>query len=255
MAKELPYFKFEPSEWLEGEIQICSDESIACFINLCSAYWLKLGCISYAFALHKYFRKNKDVLQELLDNQIISLKDDKICISFLDRQLNEFQEISEKRSKAAEKRWKNKNPDANEMQMHNKSNAIREEETKQDEKKIDKINDSYYQEIIDVFNSVCFELPNAKLTDSRKKLINARVKDYSLEHIGIVFRKVVESDFLSGRKKDWKATFDWIMSKNNFVKILEDNYKNLNTEQQTNNTKYKSPHINTPNQSNRKRFG
>lgn len=85
-----------------------------------------------------------------------------------------------------------------------------------------------YQEIIDIFNSVCFELPNAKLTDSRKKLINARIKDYSLEHIGIVFRKVVESDFLSGRKKDWKATFDWIMSKNNFVKILEDNYKNLN---------------------------
>ena len=58
MAKELPYFKFEPSEWLEGEIQICSDESISCFINLCSAYWLKLGCISYAFALHKYFRKS-----------------------------------------------------------------------------------------------------------------------------------------------------------------------------------------------------
>jgi len=130
MAKELPYFKFEPSEWLEGEIQVCSDESIVCFINLCSGYWLKLGNINYAFALHKYCKKDASVLQELIDNKIITLKNDEINISFLDKQLNEFKEISEKRTSAANKRWENKEDNANALQLQSKSNAIREDKSR-----------------------------------------------------------------------------------------------------------------------------
>jgi hypothetical protein len=133
MAKELPYFKFEPSEWLEGEIQVCSDESIVCFINLCSGYWLKLGSINYAFALHKYCKKDARVLQELIDSKIISLIEDKIGISFLDKQLNEFKEISEKRTSAANKRWENKEENASAMQVHSKSNAIREDKSREKE--------------------------------------------------------------------------------------------------------------------------
>lgn len=135
MAKELPYFKFEPSEWLEGEIQVCSDISIVCFTNLCSGYWLKLGCISYAFALHKYFRKDANIMQELVNNKIISLNEDKISISFLDRQLNEFKELSDKRTKAANKRWELQENNANAMQVHSKSNAIREDKTREEKKK------------------------------------------------------------------------------------------------------------------------
>jgi hypothetical protein len=138
MAKELPYFKFEPSEWLEGEIQVCSDESIVCFINLCSGYWLKLGNINYAFALHKYCKKNTSVLQELIDNKIITLNNDKINISFLDKQLNEFKEISEKRTSAANKRWENKEDNANALQLQSKSNAIREEKIRQEDIKENK---------------------------------------------------------------------------------------------------------------------
>lgn len=133
MAKELPYFKFEPSEWLEGEIQVCSDTSIVCFVNLCSGYWLKLGEINYVFALHKYFRKDASVLQELINNKIISLIDDKIYISFLDKQLNEFKGISEKRTEAANKRWGNKGKDAIALQLEYKGNAIREEEIREEE--------------------------------------------------------------------------------------------------------------------------
>jgi hypothetical protein len=133
MAKELPYFKFEPSEWLEGEIQVCSDESIVCFINLCSGYWLKLGNINYAFALHKYCKKNTSVLQELIDNKIITLNNDKINISFLDKQLNEFKEISEKRTSAANKRWENKEDNASVLQLQSKSNAIREDKIREED--------------------------------------------------------------------------------------------------------------------------
>lgn len=133
MAKELPYLKFEPSEWLEGQIQICSDEAVVCFINLMSGYWLKLGCINYAFALHKYCRKDKAIIKELLDNGIIELDDDNIVIKFLDDQLDEFQKTSEKRRKAANKRW----ADANALQKDSKSSAIREDKSREKKKKED----------------------------------------------------------------------------------------------------------------------
>lgn len=84
-----------------------------------------------------------------------------------------------------------------------------------------------FEEIISIFNSVCVNLPKVeKLTPARKKIISARVKENSFEILGNVFQKVNDSDFLSGRKSDWKANFDWIMNPTNFVKILEDNYKN-----------------------------
>ena len=127
MAKELPYFKFEPSEWLEGEIQICSDKTIVCFINLCSGYWLKLGCISYAFALQKYCLRDENVLKELIENNIIHIDGENIIINFLDKQLNEFQKTSEARRKSANKRWS----DANALQNLSKSNAIREDKIKE----------------------------------------------------------------------------------------------------------------------------
>jgi len=84
-----------------------------------------------------------------------------------------------------------------------------------------------FQEIINIFNSVCSELPKVeKISEKRKKLIESRIKENSLETLGIVFKKISESDFLSGRKTDFVASFDWVMNPANFLKILEDNYKN-----------------------------
>lgn len=139
MAKELPYYKHEPSEWLEGEIQICSDAAIVCFQNLCSGYWLKLGCMSYAFALQKYCRRDASILQELIDSGIVDKKGDDISIKFLDKQLSEFSNVSEKRSNAAKKRWS----DANALQVDSKSNAIREDKSRGDKKKEEDIIPNY----------------------------------------------------------------------------------------------------------------
>ena len=40
------------------------------------------------------------------------------------------------------------------------------------------------------------------------------------------FKRIQRSDYLCGRKKDWKATFDWIIMPGNLVKIIEGNYDN-----------------------------
>jgi hypothetical protein len=135
MAKELPYFKFEPGEWDNGNIQICSRNAKGLFIDLCSMYWSRLGEVPHALALQKLCNGIDDALQELIKHQIIGIVDGQIIIEFLDEQLEEFNHTSEERRKAAQKRWS----DANALQLQSKSNAIREDEIREDKRKEDKI--------------------------------------------------------------------------------------------------------------------
>lgn len=62
------------------------------------------------------------------------------------------------------------------------------------------------------------------ITPSRRQLLNARIKQYSIKDFVAVFAKVEASAFLRGDRK-WKGcTFDWCMKRENFQKILEGNY-------------------------------
>lgn len=135
MSKELPYFKFEPSEWDNGNIQMCSHQSKGLFIDLCSIYWTRLGELPYALALQKHCNGNKDAMQELIKHEIFGVIDGQIVIDFLDEQLLERGQVSEKRRDAAQKRWS----DAHALQLKSKSNANRIEEKRKEEKKKEKI--------------------------------------------------------------------------------------------------------------------
>lgn len=85
----------------------------------------------------------------------------------------------------------------------------------------------HYQEIIDLFNSICVSLNKVRnLTDTRKKKIKSAYKLLNGDYEGL-FKRVEESDFLSGRSGKWdKCGFDWIMKQENMVKVLEGNYDN-----------------------------
>ena len=85
-----------------------------------------------------------------------------------------------------------------------------------------------YEKILNLYNECCPSLPKVtKITDARKKLINARLKDYTEEDLEKAFKEAEASDFLTGRNGKWGgASFDWVMNTNNIVKILEGNYKN-----------------------------
>lgn len=68
-----------------------------------------------------------------------------------------------------------------------------------------------------------------KLTEARKSKIRARVNNDSeyLEHFKLAIPRIYNSDFLSGKKSDWKATFDWLIENDkNYLKVLEGNYDN-----------------------------
>lgn len=99
MAKELPFFKFYISDWLTGDITLCNEETQGVFITLCAFYWKKKCSMSLANAKQR-FSKNESNIKELIENNIIKIdEDDNIIINFLDEQMKEFIEISEKRAK------------------------------------------------------------------------------------------------------------------------------------------------------------
>lgn len=128
MAKELPYFKFEPSEWDNGNIQMCSLNTRAIFIDLCCIYWIRVGDLPYNLALQKICGGNEQYLMELQSNYIIKIEEDLITINFLDEQLDGFEETRAKKAAAANKRW---SKDADAMQLQSTSNATRQDKTKQ----------------------------------------------------------------------------------------------------------------------------
>ncbi len=110
----------------------------------------------------------------------------------------------------------------------------------------DKTNETYktitFQNIVDSYNLVCTSLPKVmRLTESRKKAIKSAVEIVGNDDdFKLFFEKVEASDFLCGRtEKAWTGCgFDWIMKKNNIVKILEGYYDNRNSnEPKTKNSK------------------
>ncbi|HRC82057.1 MAG TPA: hypothetical protein PLF27_11810 [Sedimentibacter sp.] len=120
MAKELPYFKFQPSEWVTGDITLCSMEAQGLFINLCCFYWIKDCSISLTNAQQR-FSNHVTSLEELLSKEIIKVNsDNKIIIEFLDEQMQKFSDISAKRSKSGSMRAQ---ANAKQMQSKCKANA------------------------------------------------------------------------------------------------------------------------------------
>lgn len=83
-----------------------------------------------------------------------------------------------------------------------------------------------YQQIADLYNETCVSFPRlTKLSESRKKAIRARLKQYSVDDFRRMFELAESSDFLKGKNdRNWSATFDWMVKDANMAKILDGNY-------------------------------
>lgn len=132
MAKELPYFKFEPNQWENGNIQMFSHEQKGVFIDLCSMYWSRLGELPYKLAVGKICNGNATALDSLYEENIFTIEDGFICIDFLNEQLAEFENISKTNSENARLGWEKRKKNTTVKRPHSKPNAIRGEESKQD---------------------------------------------------------------------------------------------------------------------------
>ena len=139
MAKGLPYFQFETSEWENGNIQMCTREEKGLFIDICSMYWSRLGDLPYKLVLQKLCAGNATALRSLCDSNIIVEIEGNLSIKFLDIQLEDRGAVSKKNSKIAKDAWakrkKDKGFDANALRTHyeRNTNAIPIEENRIEE--------------------------------------------------------------------------------------------------------------------------
>ena len=67
-----------------------------------------------------------------------------------------------------------------------------------------------------------------EISATRQKKIKKILTDYPPETIKEVFQNIRDSDFLRG-SKGWKLTFDFLIEKSNFIKILEGAYSDRKT--------------------------
>jgi hypothetical protein len=92
-----------------------------------------------------------------------------------------------------------------------------------------------YNQILDLYHKILAKLPRVqKFTERRKKMLKARWNEKTKSQSGLYsntlefweafFKYISQSDFLMGRKNDFRANFEWIITKKNFYKIIEGNY-------------------------------
>lgn len=101
---------------------------------------------------------------------------------------------------------------------------IKREERRDEEKENKRID---YQLIADLYNEICISFPRLRtLSDKRKKAIKARINSgYTEEDFRALFTEAEKSSFLKGKnKRNWSATFDWLITDGNMAKVLEGNY-------------------------------
>lgn len=134
MAKELPFFKFEPAEWMMGRITRESSDVQIAFIRICCQFWRNSGDMTIEDAS---LECDENHFKLLVNKKFILTDGNCISIKFLDTQLDEMAEVSKGRSKAAKARWDKRN--ANALQLHdlalqNDADKIREEEKREEER-------------------------------------------------------------------------------------------------------------------------
>lgn len=110
------------------------------------------------------------------------------------------------------------NTNTKELNTNNKDNSpIR------DYKDVDKV--------IEEYNRICKSLTKCmRATKKRRDKIATRLKDYTLDDFVKAFEMSEQSDFLSGRKTEWRASLDWfIQNEDNLAKVLEGRYVETKT--------------------------
>lgn len=216
MAKELPYFKFEPNQWENGNIQMCSFEAQGIFMNICSMYWQRLGDLPYKLAVQKICKGNATAFDSLIEDQIIKVIDGMICIDFLNEQLAEFGNVSKVNSENARLGWEKRRKEAIVMRPHSEPNAIRGEERRGEKRIVDKkvmsttVDDSLEVSILEIIRSLKSEYLNRpvkeyKLTAKRKRQVLGRKKEFDKLWPGRDFKKACAYAF-KYKADEWFGT-------------------------------------------------
>jgi uncharacterized phage protein (TIGR02220 family) len=189
MAKELPYFQFEPAEYLTKDISFCSLSAQGLFINICSYYWQRECKLTKEQFLKRL--NNELEFNELLNEGVFSVDDEGfISIKFLDLQYakatNKSVTNSENGSKGGRPKKAKINPNeteikANQNPIKSESKGIREENIKEDKIKEENIIDS--SKLLSVYNSILGKTARVVNTKTKTQIKDRLKEGYTKEDI------------------------------------------------------------------------
>ena len=95
MARDLPYFKFNSSEWISGSITLEDLSTQGAFINICAYYWFKSGLLTLT-EIKRRLKLKQATIDSLVEGNHIKVVDDLIEITFLREQFDERGLISKR---------------------------------------------------------------------------------------------------------------------------------------------------------------
>lgn len=165
-------------------------------------------------------------LKYLSENNMMTLNENSDCFLPQAVECTGSESYSAERMRRMRKKSKVSQCDADVTACDASVTAGDEEIEKELDKEIENRERVDYQQIADLYNETCVSFPRlTKLSDSRKKAIRARLKQYGLDDFRRMFEIAESSDFLKGKNnKNWSATFDWMVKDANMAKILDGNY-------------------------------
>ncbi len=96
----------------------------------------------------------------------------------------------------------------------------------------------YLQMAMDAWNGLGLnQVKSISEGTQRYQMLMKRIRDYGIEEVVRTIESVKDSSFLMGKEKQWKATFDWVICPNNFIKVRDGNYldapKKVYSEEET----------------------
>lgn len=190
MAKNFPFFKFLPTEWLTGNIAYEDLAVQGLFINVCSIYWQRDGILSIEDIKRRY--KREDLISSLTEGGFIEVENDMLSISFLDEQLEAANHISRKNSENGKKgvlakalKIKETSATASTPLSDASATLSKEEEEEEVNKKknISKVDTFEFDKLLDYIKKA-FNRDFKLINKAVQKSFNARLKDgYSKKDI------------------------------------------------------------------------
>lgn len=119
------------------------------------------------------------------------------------------------------------------------------------------MNSSQINQIINLWNSLDSNIPKITALNTgtkRYKLLNARINEYGLDDVIKAIKNIRQSRFLQGYVNDFAITFDWFVRPNNFIKVLEGNYTDKQSQESKREQEYRSSYKSTPSESEMRKF-
>jgi len=217
--KRLPFFKFDVTAWLTGNIQLLTMEEQGIFINLCALIWRDGGKYKVNKLLHRKLNISQQTLNECLqvleDAELVLNTDGYLSVKFIDEQIKTRDEYVQQKREAGKKSAE-KRAAGNTRSTKQKAESISRKQ-KADKKTPPKKppQGDLFEECWAAFNKYGNKQKAkqywAKLTAEDRESIKARIPVYMQAVAAGRTQKQFEG-WINPKNREWETTFENIVT-------------------------------------------